>query len=299
MECERPVRYGSAMNTLRNTGPTIGRQAGRAIGRTTGDLLRHWRLHRRKSQLQFACDAEISTKHLSFLETGRAQPSRDMILRLSELLEVPLRERNTLLNAAGFAPVFPEHSLDDPALAFARTAIDMVLKGHEPYPALAVDRHWNLIAANRAVLPMLGGIDDSLKGAPMNVLRSGLHPKGLAPRIANFIEWRAHVLERLRHQVEVSADPVLGELYQELSAYPFPETDISGANVRDIASPPHEYASMVVPFKLVTPHGLMSFFSTTTMFGTPRDVTLSELAIEAFFPADAVSAGILQSIVPK
>jgi transcriptional regulator with XRE-family HTH domain len=265
------------------------------VVRPVGDLLREWRQRRRMSQLQFACDAEISTKHLSFLETGRSQPSRDMVLRLAELLDVPLRERNALLIAAGFAPVFPERTLDDPAMAVARQAIDMVLKGHEPYPALAVDRHWNLVAANAAVGHLMIGIDQSLLTEPINVLRLSLHPRGLAPRIANLIEWRTHVLVRLRHQIDVSADTKLEALYQELAGYPLPERDASGVHRDNISEPTHEYASMVLPLQFITPQGLLSFFGTTTMFGTPVEVTLSELAIESFFPADAVTAEALRA----
>jgi transcriptional regulator with XRE-family HTH domain len=259
--------------------------------RPVGDQLRDWRQRRRLSQLQFACEAEISTKHLSFLETGRSQPSRDMVLRLAELLDVPLRERNALLIAAGFAPVFPERTLDDPAMAIARQAIDMVLKGHEPYPALAVDRYWNLVAANDAVGLMMQGIDESLLVEPINVLRVSLHPKGLAPRIANLPEWRAHILVRLRHQIDVSADVKLEALYRELAEYPGPRDDLQ----HNATISAHEYASMVVPLRFITPQGVLSFFGATTMFGTPVEVTLSELAIESFFPADAATAEALRA----
>lgn len=255
--------------------------------RPVGDLLKEWRQRRRMSQLQFACEAEISTKHLSFLETGRSQPSRDMVLRLAELLDVPLRERNALLIAAGFAPVFPERALDDPAMSIARQAIDMVLKGHEPYPALAVDRYWNLVAANNAVGLLMQDIDPSLLSEPINVLRVSLHPNGLAPRIANIAEWRAHILARLRQQIDVSADVKLEALYRELADYGVP-----GGEAPQLT---HEYASMVVPLRFVTPQGVLSFFGTTTMFGTPVEVTLSELAIESFFPADAATAEALRA----
>ena len=187
-----------------------------------GDLLREWRQRRRLSQLDLALEAEISTRHLSFVESGRAQPSREMVLHLAERLEVPLRERNVLLVAAGFAPVFRERQLSDPALASARQAIDLVLKGHEPYPALAVDRHWTMVAANAAVALLIAGADPSLLAPPVNVLRLSLHPKGLSSRIANLAEWRAHLLERLRRQVEVSADPVLAKLHEELRGFPVP-----------------------------------------------------------------------------
>ena len=171
-----------------------------ATATAVGDHLRQWRQRRRLSQLDLALDAEISTRHLSFLETGRAQPSRDMVLRLAEHLEIPLRERNTILVAAGFAPVFPQRSLDDPALAAARRAVDVILAGHEPYPALVVDRGWNLVSANRMIAPMMAGVSPHLLDAPLNVLRLTLHPEGLAPRISNLHEWRAHLLDRLRRQ---------------------------------------------------------------------------------------------------
>jgi len=255
--------------------------------RPVGEYLREWRQRRRLSQLDLALEAEISTRHLSFLETGRASPSRDMVLHLAERLDMPLRERNALLVAAGFAPVFSERRLDDPALLQARQAMELVLAGHEPYPALAIDRHWNLVASNKAVPPLLAGVDPSLLQAPVNVLRLSLHPLGLAPRIANHAQWRAHLLERLRRQIEVSADPVLGGLLDELEAYPAP----AGAGM--LSAVP-DYAGVVVPFQLMTDDGLLSFISTTTVFGTPVDVTLSELALESFFPADAATAAMLR-----
>jgi len=260
-----------------------------------GSLLRKWRERRRLSQLDLACEAEISTRHLSFLETGRSAPSREMVLRLSERLDVPLRERNTLLIAAGYAPVYPERPLDDPALQSARKAVDLVLAGHEPYPALAIDRHWTIIASNNAVPPLLAGADPSLLRPPVNALRLSLHPAGLAPRIANLAEWRSHLLARLRRQIEVTADPVLEELLNELSAYPAPgegagvENDVGAENGDDV-----KYAGVAVPFRLVTGQGVLSFISTTTIFGTPVDVTLSELALESFFPADAMTARALR-----
>jgi transcriptional regulator with XRE-family HTH domain len=252
--------------------------------RPVGDLLREWRQRRRVSQLDLALDAEISPKHVSFVESGRARPSREMIVRLAEHLQVPLRERNTLLHAAGFAPVYAERSLDDPALAAARAAVNLVLKGHEPFPALAVDRHWSLIASNGAVGFLLEGIDESLLAPPVNVLRVSLHPKGLAPRIANLAEWRRHVLERLRRQVDATNDPGLVELMRELRAYP------AGDTREETPRAGRDYAGVVIPFELRTPAGILAFFGTTTVFGTPVDITLSELAVEAFFPADEATA---------
>ncbi len=253
--------------------------------RPIGNHLREWRQRRRLSQLDLALEAEISAKHLSFLETGRAQPSREMVLHLAERLDVPLRERNVLLLSAGYAPVYAQRSLDDPALRQARQAVDLVLKGHEPYPAIAVDRHWTLVAHNAAVSPLIASADPSLLQPPVNVLRLSLHPKGLAPRIANLPEWRAHLLMRLRQQIDVTADSALIKLSDELSGYPAP-----GGGKAQRAAVNEEYAGVVVPVQFVTDAGVLSFFSTTTIFGTPVDVTLSELAIESFFPADAATA---------
>ena len=273
---------------------TASRSAARAVVRPVGDLLRDWRQRRRLSQLELALEADISTRHLSFVETGRAQPSRDMVLHLAERLEVPLRERNVLLVSAGFAPVFPERALDDPAMEPARGAIDQVLAGHEPYPALAVDRHWTLVAHNRAVMPLLAGVDPALVRPPVNVLRLSLHPAGIAPRIVNLPEWRQHLLARLRQQVEVSADAVLADLLTELAAYPMP----GAPHQRDPAhrAPANDGGGIVVPLRLATEAGTLSFFSTTMVFGTPVDVTLSELAIESFFPADETTARTLRDL---
>lgn len=253
--------------------------------RPVGDHLREWRQRRRLSQLDLALDAEISTRHLSFLETGRAQPSREMVLHLADQLDIPLRERNVILVAAGFAPVFPERRLDDPELAAARRAVDLILAGHEPYPALVVDLRWNLVAANAAVAPLLAGVDPELLAAPMNVMRLALHPKGLALRIANLAEWRAHLLERLRRQAALTADAGLAELIEELKTYPTPPA--SDRRLED-------YGEVAVPFQLLAGDALLSFFSTTTVFGTAVDITLSELTLETFFPADAATAEALR-----
>jgi transcriptional regulator with XRE-family HTH domain len=255
-----------------------------------GTLLRTWRQRRRLSQLALACDADISQRHLSFVESGRALPSRDMILHLAEQLDIPLRDRNALLVAAGFAPVYRERPLGDPALQGARKAVDLVLTGHEPWPALAVDRHWTLVAANRTVTPLLAGADAALLRPPVNVLRLSLHPAGLAPRIVNLAEWRDHVLARLRRQVDVSADHVLADLLRELRDYP-----CRGRRRRNDSEAAG--AGMVVPLQFASEKGVLSFISTTTVFGTPVDITLSELAIESLFPADAATAGIMRQLV--
>jgi transcriptional regulator with XRE-family HTH domain len=256
-----------------------------------GALLRHWRQQRRWSQLDLAAEAEVSTRHLSCLETGRAMPSREMLLRLAERLEVPLRERNQLLTAAGYAPMYRERPLSDPGLQAAYDAVQRVLNAHEPYPALAVDRHWNLVAHNRAAEAFMAGLPDALLAPPANVLRASLHPDGLAPRIANFTAWRAHLLDRLAHQVQASGDPTLAALADELRALPLPP----GAGGKPPAS--SSPVDIAVPLQLHSPAGLLSFISTITVFGTPVEVTLSELAIEAFFPADASTACALHAIV--
>jgi transcriptional regulator with XRE-family HTH domain len=267
----------------------------RGITRSIGDLLREWRERRRLSQLALALEAEVSTRHLSFLETGRARPSREMLLRLAERLDVPLRERNTMLLAAGFAPAYPERDLDDPALGAARAAIDQVLTGHEPFPALAVDRFWTLLAANRVVPALLTGVAPDLLQPPINVLRLSLHPDGLAQRIANLPEWRAHLLARLSRQVERTADPRLSALLEELRDFAG-DRGTAGADDPDLGD---ALASVAVPLRLDTEHGTLSLISTTMVFGTPVDVTLSELAIEAFFPADAATADLLRQISPN
>jgi transcriptional regulator with XRE-family HTH domain len=259
-----------------------------ATARPFGELLREWRQRRRLSQLQLACEAEISTRHLSFVETGRASPSREMVLSLAEQLDVPLRERNTLLMSAGFAPVFPERPLTDPALHAARQAVDLVLRGHEPFPALAVDRHWILLAANRTVPLLMSGAAPSLLEPPVNVLRLSLHPNGLASRIANLPEWHRHVVARLRRQCESSGDRVLSELLAEIESYPHGD--------EHAAAEPSHVNEVATPFQYVSDVGVLSFYSTTMVFGTPVDVTLSELAIESFFPADATTADALRRL---
>jgi transcriptional regulator with XRE-family HTH domain len=257
-----------------------------------GDYLRHWRQHRRLSQLDLAQEAEISTRHLSFVETGRSVPSREMVLRLAERLDVPLRERNALLVAAGYAPMYRERTLDDPAFAPAKQAVELILKSHEPYPAFAVDRHWNLVAANNMVPVMLAGADPSLLQGQVNVLRLSLHPQGVAPRIANLAQWRNHIFERLRQQIQATGDGVLVSLLEELRGYPVPE-DAANLHIDG------EHLGVVMPFKYRTDHGVLNFISTTTIFGTPVDVTLQELAMETFFPADAATAQALRQMMPS
>ncbi len=258
---------------------------------TIGHHLRDWRQRRRLSQLDLAGEANISARHLSFVETGRSLPSREMILHLAEQLQIPMRERNVLLVAAGFAPMFVERSLDDPALAVMRDAIDLVLEGHKPYPAFAIDRHWQIVASNLALPQLYEGVAEHLLVPPINGLRISLHPDGLAPRILNLPEWRAHLLARLRQQIDLTADPDLIELLRELSSYPLGGGTKS--STRPIAEP---NASVVIPFRIRIADGELAFFSTTMIFGTPVDITLAELAVESFFPADAATIDIVRRL---
>ena len=254
-----------------------------------GEHLRQWRQRRRMSQLDLAQEADISTRHLSFVETGRSAPSREMVLRLAERLDVPLRERNALLVAAGFAPMYRERPLDDPALSAARRAVDLILKSHEPWPALAVDRHWNLVAANAMIPHLTAGADPSLLAAPLNVLRLSLHPLGLASKIVNIVQWRNHIFERLRQQVHATGDGTLAALLAELRAYPVPE----GASEARLEG---ELLGVAMPFQFRGAYGVLSFISTTTVFGSAVDVTLQELALETFFPADDFTSDALRML---
>ncbi len=254
-----------------------------------GERLRHWRQRRRLSQLDLAHVADVSTRHLSYVETGRASPSRDLVLRLLNRLDIPLRERNALLAAAGFAPMYREQALDAPDMASARAAVQRILDCHEPWPALAMDRHWNLVMANRMVPMLMAGAAPTLLQAPVNVLRLSLHPEGLAPRIANLRQWREHLFERLRQQIHATGDDALAALLAELKGYP----DAFG---REAVALPGEHHGVLMPFQFQTPHGVLHLVSTTTVFGSPVDVTLQELALETFFPADEASAATLRSV---
>jgi transcriptional regulator with XRE-family HTH domain len=250
-----------------------------------GELLRQWRERRRISQLDLSIEADISSRHLSFVETGRSQPSRDMVLRLADTLDVPLRERNHLLLAAGYAPVYGEAALDAPQMAAVRQAIRLVLKAHEPFPAVVVDRGWNLVDANATIDLLTAGAAPQLLEPPVNVLRLSLSPDGLAPRIVNLAEWRAHLLARLRREIAVSADERLIELLDELRQYPGDKPDVEPPGSGDV----------VVPLRIRTDLGELRFLSTVATFGTPLDVTVAELSIESFFPANPETADALRA----
>jgi len=254
-----------------------------------GDLLRDWRHRRHLSQLDLSVEAEVSARHLSFVETGRAKPSRELVLHLAEHLEVPLRERNTLLLAAGFAPVYGETPLDADEMAPAREALDKILAGHEPYPALVVDNAWNLVSANDTAFWLLGsGVAPHLLEPPANAMRATLHPDGLAPRIRNLAEYSAHLLLRLHRQALLSQDPAIGELLDELRTYPG-VVERSSAAVEPVEL-------LFSPLRLEAPDGNeLVFFSTLATFGTALDITLAELSIEQFFPADEGTAAALRA----
>jgi transcriptional regulator with XRE-family HTH domain len=242
-----------------------------SVGESAGLLLREWRQRRNLSQLDLANRAEVSARHVSRVECGLVRPTPDMLLRLCDQLRVPLREQNRLLLAGGYAPAHPEHGLADPPMAEANAALEAILRAHEPYPALVVDRAWELVAANDAANTFLDGIPADLLEPPINVIRLSLDPRGLAPRIVNLEEWREHIVHRLRREHEVSADDALRELLEEIGPGVAPSTRTPG---------------LMVPIRLRSGDGELSFISTTTVFGTPREVTLSELAIETFYPAD-------------
>ncbi|MBV9503837.1 MAG: helix-turn-helix transcriptional regulator [Acidobacteriia bacterium] len=254
---------------------------------TVGEFLRSWRQLRRFSQLELAVDAEISQRHLSFIESGRAAPSREMILHLAEHLDVPLRERNAMLLAAGYSPMYRERRLDDPELIHAKTTLEFLLRAHEPHPALTVDRHWNIVATNRALGPLLNGVAPELLKSPANALRISLHPRGLAPNILNLREWRGHLLDRLRRQIRITRDPALDVLLSELRSYPLHSSECPAGSNGTLAN------EVAVPLQLRTSTGTLNLISTVTVFGTPVEITLSELTLEAFYPADEETARIL------
>jgi transcriptional regulator with XRE-family HTH domain len=251
---------------------------------TFGEHLRLWRRRRQLSQEALADRANLSTRHLSFLETGRANPSREMVLRLAERLEVPLRERNPLLQAAGYAPRYRNTPLAAPEMEAARRSLELVLERHLPNPCVAFDRHYALVAANAAAGALMQGAASELLTPPVNVLRLSLHPEGVAPRIVNFAQWRHHLLERLRRECAATDDPVLAALRDEVIAYPLPPR---GADGDDAEATPSGLTDVLLPLRLRTDNGILNFISIVTVFGTPHDITLQELAIETFLPADA------------
>jgi len=246
--------------------------------RSIGDHLRGWRERRHLSQLELSLRAEVSTRHLSFVETGRAAPGRELILRLGEELQIPLRERNTLLVAAGFAPIFQQRRFDDPALDSVRTILGLALENQKPFPAYVIDRHWTVVASNAAVPVLYEGLAPELVRPPINVIRLMLDPRGMAPRIVNFTAWRTHLLAQVRRQLSLTADPLLESLLREALAFP-------AGKMNDDGYAPIEGPAMLL--RVETRLGRLSFLGATTVFGTPADVTLEEIALEVLYPADA------------
>jgi transcriptional regulator with XRE-family HTH domain len=253
---------------------------------SVGHMLRDWRVRRRMSQLELATAAGISSRHLSFVETGRARPSREMVLHLAEYLDIPLRERNPMLIAAGYAPSYQATDLAAPEMQAVRAAIDRLLDGHEPYPAILIDRRWELVASNAAAMILVEGVAPELLEPPINVLRATLHPEGLAPRIANLGQWIDHILGSLRRQVAITGDDDLRALEDELAGYA-EEMGVSADAAREA---PGEVA---IPMRLRTPSGELAFITMIATFGTALDITLSELSIETFLPADTATAELL------
>lgn len=258
--------------------------------RSVGGLLRDWRVRRRRSQLDLSIDVGVSTRHLSFVETGRSKPSPELVLAIAEQLDVPLRERNTLLLAAGFAPRYTETSIDDPALAMAKASVQRMLDAHDPYPGVVIDRQWNIVLTNGAAGALTATVPEALTGPPLNVFRVCLHPDGLAAITLNFDDWATYLLRQLRRAIMLTADDALVALDREVRAYPNVAQLPGSPQINEWDDPP-----LLVPVRLQLGAHVVSLFTTLTMFGTPRDVTLDELAVELFFPADDASEAILRA----
>ncbi|MGW6602825.1 helix-turn-helix domain-containing protein [Streptomyces sp. NPDC055036] len=277
---------------------TAGFTAVRAAEPAVGPLLRDWRKRRRVSQLELAIRADSSARHISFIETGRARPSEEMVLRLADRLDVPVRERNTLLLAAGYAPRFTETALDDPAMDAVRQGLERLLQGYEPYPAVVVDGTYTVVAANRGIAMLMEGLPAKLLAPPLNAMRLTLHPEGLAPRIRNLPEWRGHLLDQMERQLALDRSPALRAVYDEVAAYPLPEsaaeegTTAAGdaGGLRSVAGP-----SFALPMIIEHDGRVLSFLSSISTFNTPMDVTVAELAIETFLPADPATVAYLTS----
>ncbi|MFI5800626.1 helix-turn-helix domain-containing protein [Streptomyces sp. NPDC051677] len=255
-----------------------------------GPLLRAWRERRRLSQLELALRADSSARHISFVETGRSRPSEEMLLRLAEHLDVPVRERNALLLAAGYAPHYPQTPLDDPALDALRAGLDRLIQGYEPYPALVMDARYDVVAANRGITMLLDGVPESLLAAPLNAMRLTLHPQGLAPRIRNLREWRGHLLAQMERQIALYRSAPLRELYDEVAAYPVAES-------ASAEEPAESVPYFALPMQIEHEGRLLSFISSVSTFNTPMDVTVAELAIETFLPADPATVKYLHSLI--
>ncbi|MEV5797964.1 helix-turn-helix domain-containing protein [Streptomyces collinus] len=273
--------------TIVATGPSVSAAAPSDKG--VGPLLRSWRERRRISQLELALRADSSARHISFVETGRSRPSEEMVLRLAEHLDVPVRERNALLVAAGYAPRYPETPLDDPALDALRDGVERLIQGYEPYPALVVDAGYTVVAANRGIAMLLEGVDEELLAPAPNAMRLTLHPRGLAPRIRNLREWRGHLLAQMEREIALHRSDALRSLYEEVAGYPVPEEAVDD-------EPAEPVAYFALPLRIEHGGRVLSFVSSISTFNTPMDVTVAELAIETFLPADPATAKYLHTL---
>ncbi|MGW1159457.1 helix-turn-helix domain-containing protein [Streptomyces sp. NPDC002519] len=274
------VATGAAASSPAPSGPAIG------------PLLRGWRERRRVSQLELALRAGSSARHISFIETGRARPSEEMVLKLAEHLDVPVRERNALLLAAGYAPHYPQTPLDDPSMDALRAGVERLIGGYEPYPALVVDARYDVVAANRGIALLLEGIPERLLAPPLNAMRLTLHPEGLAPRIRNLGQWRGHLLAQMERQIALQRSPALRALYEEVAAYPVPDRGEPEPGPEPDEPAPH----FALPLRIEHDGRVLSFVSSISTFNTPMDVTVAELAIETFLPADPATVKYLQSL---
>ncbi|WP_217166362.1 helix-turn-helix domain-containing protein [Streptomyces sp. AC512_CC834] len=264
-----------------------------------GPLLRAWRERRRVSQLELALRADSSARHISFVETGRSRPSEEMVLRLAEHLDVPVRERNALLLAAGYAPHYPETPLDDPALGALREGMERLIRGYEPYPALVVDATYQVLAANRGIVMLMDGVAEHLLAPPLNAIRLTLHPEGLAPRIRNLREWRGHLLEQMGRQIALHRSQPLRELYDEVAAYPVPDPAPDTApDTAPGGEPDEPVPYFALPMRIEHEGHVLSFISSISTFNTPMDVTVAELAIETLLPADPATVKYLHTLLP-
>jgi transcriptional regulator with XRE-family HTH domain len=256
---------------------------------TVGVLMREWRTRRHRSQMELAHEVGVSPRHLSFVETGRSRPSPELVLAIAEGLDVPLRERNTLLLAAGYAPRYAQRSLEDESMATVRASLERMLAAHDPYPGVVIDRLWNVVLANAAALALVDGLPDHVLGPTLNVYRVCLHPDGLAGRTRNLPEWADYLLRTLRRSIVLTGDPGLETLLDELRGYP----NIAGL-LAEPTSTGWDEPPLLVPLEVELGGHELSLFTTLTTFGTPRDVTLDELAVELFFPADDATRALLQ-----
>ncbi|NDZ80801.1 helix-turn-helix domain-containing protein [Streptomyces sp. SID10853] len=275
-----------------------------ALDTGVGPLLRDWRRQRRVSQLELALRADSSARHISFIETGRARPSEEMVLRLAEHLDVPVRERNALLLSAGYAPRYAETMLDDPSMSTLHEGLHQLLRGYEPYPALVVDGRYDVVAANSGIAMLLEGVPERLLTPPLNAMRLTLHPAGLAPRIRNLREWRGHLLHQMERQLALARSGALRELYEEVAAYPLPASSASPSEAAESVESvegragqgPGSVPRFALPLEIEHDGRVLSFVSSISTFNTPMDVTVAELAIETLLPADPATVAYLRSL---